>query len=53
MDVSLLSNWRGQRRLRIPDLDGDTLVLATDQPTLFAGSLKTARITWRRATPNI
>ena len=32
---------------------GDALVLATDRPTLFAGSLKTARITWRRATPNL
>ena len=53
MAVSLFPNWQGQRQLRIPELHGDTLVLATDQPTLFAGSLKTARITWRRATPNL
>jgi hypothetical protein len=53
MAVSLFPNWQGQRQLRIPELDGDTLVLATDRPTLFAGSLKTARITWRRATPNL
>jgi hypothetical protein len=53
MDVSLFPNWQGQRQLRIPELDGDTLVLATDRPTLFAGSLKTARITWRRAFPNL
>jgi hypothetical protein len=51
--VSLFPNWQGQRQLRIPELDGDTLVLATDRPILFAGSLKTARITWRRATPNL
>jgi hypothetical protein len=53
MAVSLFPNWQGQHQLRIPGLDGDTLVLATDSPTLFAGSLKTARITWRRATPNL
>jgi hypothetical protein len=53
MDVSLFPNWQGQRQLRIPELDGETLVLATDRPTLFAGSLKTARITWRRAMPNL
>jgi hypothetical protein len=53
MAVSLFPNWQGQRQLRIPELDGDTLVLATDRPTLFAGSLKAARITWRRATPNL
>jgi lipocalin-like protein len=53
MAVSLFPNWQGQRQLRVPELDGDTLVLATDRATLFAGSLKTARITWRRATPNL
>jgi hypothetical protein len=53
MGVSLFPNWEGQRQVRVPRLDGDTLVLATDQPTLFAGSLKTARITWRRARPNL
>ncbi|MET3905729.1 hypothetical protein ABID59_000050 [Bradyrhizobium sp. S3.3.6] len=53
MAVSLFPNWQGQRQLRMPEFDGDTLVLATDGPTLFAGSLKTARITWRRATPNL
>jgi hypothetical protein len=53
MAVSLFPNWQGQRQLRIPELEGDTLVLATDRPTLFAGSLKTARIIWRRATPNL
>jgi hypothetical protein len=53
MAVSLFPNWQGQRQLRIPEFDGDTLVLATDRPTLFAGSLKTARIAWLRATPNL
>jgi lipocalin-like protein len=50
MAMSLFPNWKGQRQLRIPELDGDTLVLATDRPSLFDGSLKTARITWCRAT---
>jgi Lipocalin-like domain len=53
MGVCLFPNWQGQRQLRILELDGDTLVLATDRPTLFDGSLKTARITWRRATPHL
>jgi hypothetical protein len=53
MEVSHFPNWEGQRQVRVPRLDGDTLVLATESPTLFAGSLKTARITWRRATPNL
>jgi Lipocalin-like domain len=53
MAISLFPNWQGQRQLRIPELNGDILVLATEQPMLFAGSLKTARITWRRATANL
>src|SRR5450830_166987 len=46
MDVSLFPKWQGQSQIRIPELDGSTLVLATDRPTLFGVSLKTARITW-------
>ena len=53
MAVSLFPNWQGQRQVRIAELEDDTLVLATDGPTRFAGSLKTARITWRRTTPNL
>jgi hypothetical protein len=53
MAVSLFPNWQGQRQVRVPRLDGETLVLDTDSPTLFAGSLKTARITWRRAPQNL
>jgi hypothetical protein len=52
MAVSLFPNWKGERQVRIAKLDGDQLVLATDRSSLFAGSLKTARITWRRAAPN-
>jgi hypothetical protein len=52
MAVSLFPNWKGQRQVRVAKLDGEQLVLATDRPSLFAGSLKTARITWRRAAPN-
>jgi Lipocalin-like domain len=52
MAVSLFPNWKGERQVRIAELEGDQLVLATDRPSLFAGSLKTARITWRRASPN-
>jgi hypothetical protein len=32
MAFSLFPNWHGQRRLRILELDGDTLVLARDRP---------------------
>jgi hypothetical protein len=52
MAVSWFPNWQGQRQVRIASLEGDELVLATDRPSLFAGTLKTARVTWRRATPN-
>jgi hypothetical protein len=52
MAISLFPNWQGQRQLRIPELNGDILVLATEHPMLFAGSLKAARVTWRRAAPN-
>jgi hypothetical protein len=52
MAVSLFPNWRGERQVRIAKLDGEQLVLATDRPSLFAGSLKSARITWHRAAPN-
>jgi hypothetical protein len=52
MAVSFFPNWKGQRQVRIVRLDGDQLQLATDRPSLFDGSLKTALITWRRAEPN-
>lgn len=43
MEVSLFPNWQGQRQLRIAQIEGDTLVLATASPALFAGTLKDAR----------
>jgi hypothetical protein len=52
MAVSFFPNWKGQRQVRIVRLDGAALHLATDRPSLFDGSLKTALITWRRADPN-
>ena len=51
MAVSLFPNWKGQRQVRIAKLDGGQLVLDTDHPSLFAGSLRSARITWHRAVP--
>lgn len=50
MTVSLFPNWTGQRQVRIAKLDGQILRLATDGPSRFAGSLKAALITWRRAS---
>jgi hypothetical protein len=52
MAVSLFPKWKGQRQVRIAKLDGDQLVLSTDHSSLFAGSLKTAGITWHRAALN-
>jgi Lipocalin-like domain len=53
MFVSLFPNWKGQRQARIVKLDADELRLSPDQPHLFNGSLKSAEIVWRRATPNL
>ncbi len=52
MFVSLFPNWKGQRQARIAKLDGDELRLSPDRPHMFNGSLKSAEIVWRRATPN-
>ena len=52
MFVSLFPNWKGQRQARIAKLDGDELRLIPDRPHMFNGSLKSAEIVWRRATPN-
>lgn len=49
MAVSLFPNWQGQRQLRIAELQDDRLILSTATPSVFAGTLKYARITWRRA----
>jgi hypothetical protein len=53
MFVSLFPNWRGQRQVRIVTLNENELHLSPNQPQLFNGSLKTAAIVWRRASPNI
>jgi hypothetical protein len=53
MYVSLFPNWKGQRQVRIVELDGDEVQLSTGEPTLFNGSLTTATITWLRARANI
>jgi len=52
MAVSAFPNWAGERQLRLAEIDGDQLTLRTDQPSLFAGSLKDATVTWRRAKSN-
>jgi hypothetical protein len=49
MSVSAFPNWAGDEQTRIVELEDDVLRLRTAQPAMFAGSLKDAVITWRRA----
>lgn len=53
MEVSLFPNWKGQRQVRVFQLDGQVLHLGTDQPMKFAGSSKTAALVWNRVKPNL
>jgi hypothetical protein len=52
MVVSGFPNWAGERQIRLVELDGDQLVLRTEAPSMFNGSLKHATVTWRRAPSN-
>ena len=52
MTVSFFPNWRGQRQVRLVEVNGETLRLSTEGPQRFNGALKTATLTWRRARPN-
>ena len=52
MQVSLFPNWLGQRQMRLAQIDGDLLRLATAAPMTFAGTRKIAILVWRRVQPN-
>ena len=52
MQVSLFPNWLGQRQVRLAQIEGDLLRLATATPMNFGGGRKTATLVWRRAQPN-
>ena len=52
MAVSFFPNWLGQRQVRLVEVDSERLQLSTDGPQRFNGTLKTAKISWRRAKPN-
>jgi hypothetical protein len=51
MSVSLFPNWAGMRQARIATLSGDTLQLSFERPQLSRGAMRTADLTWTRATP--
>jgi hypothetical protein len=51
MSVSLFPNWLNDTQKRFVELKGDTLTI-TAAPILVAGSARTPRLIWKRATPN-
>jgi len=51
MQVSLFPNWLGQRQVRLVQIDGDLLRLATNTPMHFGGARKTAALVWQRVGP--
>jgi hypothetical protein len=53
MFVSFFPNWKGQRQVRIVEIDKDRLYLAPDHPIPVKGRLKTASVIWKRATPQL
>ena len=53
MQVSLFPNWLGQRQVRLAQIEGDLLRLATATPMNFGGGRKTATLVWRRAQPKL
>ena len=48
--LSLVPNWIGERQVRHVDLAGDRLELS-GPPTRIAGTIRTAHLVWRRASP--
>lgn len=52
MFVSFFPNWKGQRQVRVAAIEAGYLTLAPDHPMPFNGTLKTAELVWKRATPN-
>lgn len=53
MFVSFYPNWKGQRQVRLVEIDKDRLHLAPDHPMLVNGRLKTASLIWKRAAPQL
>ncbi|HEX4675655.1 MAG TPA: lipocalin-like domain-containing protein [Steroidobacteraceae bacterium] len=51
MFVSFFPNWKGQRQVRLVEIEKDRLHLAPDHPMPVNGRLKTASLIWKRATP--
>jgi DNA-binding transcriptional LysR family regulator len=51
MQLSLFPNWLAQRQVRLVQIDGDLLRLATT-PMSFGGTRKIVTLVWRRARPN-
>jgi hypothetical protein len=51
-DVSFFPNWFGQTILRIAKFQGDSLILTTERPQRFNGTMKMAQLEWKRATSN-
>ena len=53
MFVSFFPNWKGQRQVRLVEIDNDRLHLAPDHPMPVNGRLQTASLIWKRATPQL
>jgi len=52
-DVSFFPNWFGQTVTRVAKFEGDdSLILATERPQRFNGTMKIARLRWQRAISN-
>jgi Lipocalin-like domain len=53
MFVSFYPNWKGQRQVRLVEIDDDRLHLAPDHPMPVSGRLKTVSLIWKRAAPQL
>jgi hypothetical protein len=53
MFVSFYPNWKGQRQVRLVEIDDDRLHLAPDHPMAVNGRLKTVSLIWKRAAPQL
>jgi Lipocalin-like domain len=51
-DVSFFPNWFGQTVMRVARFDDDRLMLTTERPQQFNGTLKMAQLVWKRAINN-
>jgi Lipocalin-like domain len=53
MFVSFFPNWKGQRQVRLFEIDKDRLHLGPDHPMPVNGRLQTASLIWTRAAPQL